>query len=88
MGSFTNRNNSILDEQNDSLANISLAMNRSKLLLNEMVASTSVKPKSSGGLFKTSFSQPKSMLSQSMTHETIVDFDEPSIKNLNLFKLH
>lgn len=64
MGSFSTRNDSILD-----FADISSALNRSKLLLNEVVASPSLRQKGS-------------ILSQTVPQETIVDFDEPSIINL------
>lgn len=75
MGSFSHRNNSFFDEPNDSLANISTAMNRSKSLLNEMVANPNTTSKTPSSLLKTSILQSKSILSQSIAQET---FHEPS----------
>lgn len=84
MTSFTNRNNSFFDDQNDSLANLSSALNRSKLLLNETISSPGLKSKTQSGLLKASILQSKSMLSQSTSQETI---DESSILLDKIFSL-
>ncbi|CAF0971958.1 unnamed protein product [Brachionus calyciflorus] len=81
MGSYSNRTNSFFDDQNDSLANISTAMNRSKFLLNEMASNTHTS-KASTGLLKTSLLQSKSMLSHSMVQENI---EEPKDQQSSIY---
>lgn len=71
-GSFNQPNYSTYEEQNDSFANLSTAMNRSRLLLNEMVANPNqTQANTTSRLLKPSVYQQQSLLSNTIINKDI-----------------